>query len=412
MLSEARIYSLLEKVKEQRATPEECEELLLLLDSKEQDTVMDQMNEFFRSRASFKDSLTEFEEVYWKSAAKQVTQVNYPPKVILVNESGNGQLAAIHALRSPRNWRWAAASIVITLGIGVAAYWQFSSKTTSSVQQHAAINKLTDIGPGVEKAVLTLADGTQILLDSSKNGHLAQQGGSRVVKRNDGQLAYEPQINTTDKIVLNTLTVPRGGQYSLTLADGTNVWLNAASSIRYPTSFTGSDRVIEIAGEAYMEIAKNAKQPFRVKANGTEVIVLGTSFNVNAYADENTVKTTLIDGAVKVVKTATGGNVLLQPGEQVQVEADKGDLKVERVNTEEVIAWRNGLFSFNNADVKTIMRQLSRWYDINVVYENGIPTQRFYGEMNRNLTLSQVLKGLEVIKINCKIEGRNLIVLP
>lgn len=323
-----------------------------------------------------------------------------------------GFQAPVHRVQFLRTgWFRYAAAVVLLAGCTTAF---FLLKNGEEKQVLAAAEKKIpqEINPGGNKAVLTLDDGRKIVLDDAQNGNVAQQGGARVVKLENGRLAYEAAGSTSGKISFNTLSVPRGGQYTITLSDGTKVWLNAASSITYPNVFTGAERKVEISGEAYLEIAKNAQQPFRVKANGTEIQVLGTSFNVNAYSDENAVRATLVDGSIKVINGATSQAKLLVPGQQAEVSANNESVKVETVDTDQVLAWKNGLFSFNNADIKTVMRQLSRWYDINIVYENGIPSQRFYGDMNRNLSLSQVLKGLEVTKVNFRLEGRNLIVMP
>ncbi|MBO9635353.1 MAG: FecR domain-containing protein [Chitinophagaceae bacterium] len=314
----------------------------------------------------------------------------------------------VHFLRS--GWFRYAAAVLLLAGCAGTYFLLNNGKAEKGIASGKNIQ--TDIGAGGNKAILTLDDGRKIMLDEAQNGDLARQGSTRVVKQENGRLAYETDGAQDGKIASNTLTVPRGGQYALTLSDGTKVWLNAASSITYPNVFTGTDRKVEISGEAYLEIAKNERKPFKVKANGAEILVLGTSFNVNAYTDENAVKTTLVDGSVKVVKSSTSQAKMLIPGQQAEISESTEGVKVETVDTDQVLAWKNGLFSFNNADIKTVMRQLSRWYDITIVYENGVPAQRFYGDMNRNLTLSQVLKGLEVTKVNFRLEGRNLIVMP
>ncbi|WP_127127039.1 FecR family protein [Pseudoflavitalea rhizosphaerae] len=315
----------------------------------------------------------------------------------------------VHFLKT--SWfRYAAAVFVIA--VTALLFLLFKNDKKGKEMAAAVTPPQTDIVAGSDKAVLTLADGSRIVLDESKNGNLAQQGNARVMKLDSGRLTYQVDRGVAAKPSFNTLTVPRGGQYALTLSDGTRVWLNADSYIRYPTVFNGPERVVEISGEAYMEIAKNNKQPFIVNANGTEVLALGTSFNVNAYPDEGGVKTTLIDGGVRVRKLSSTEAKVLGPGQQAIVTGNIDFVKVESVDTEQVLAWRNGFFSFNNADIKTIMRQISRWYNINIIYEKGVPEQRFFGEMSRNLSLSQVLKGLEVTKINFRLEGRNLIVMP
>lgn len=315
----------------------------------------------------------------------------------------------VHFLKT--SWFRYAAAVVLIAATSVT-FLVLNSTDEKELVVSNSQHLQTEIGPGTNKAVLTLGDGSAIVLDEAKNGNLARQGNSKVVKLENGRLAYETERGAAEEIATNTLSVPRGGQYTLTLSDGTRVWLNAASSIKYPTAFAGAERVVEVTGEAYLEIAKNAKQPFIVRTKGTEILVLGTSFNVNAYADENAVRTTLINGSVKITKSSNAVAAMLLPGQQAETGGNTDGVKVGTVDTEQVLAWKNGFFSFNNADIKTIMRQLARWYDINIVYENGVPAQRFFGEMNRSLTLSQVLKGLEVTKVNFRLEGRNLVVMP
>lgn len=325
--------------------------------------------------------------------------------------SGLSAVAPVHRVHLLRKgwFRYAAAAFLV---IGSAATIYLLNRPEEKPVVNVAGNSQTDIPAGTDKATLTLGDGSKILLDDAQNGDLAQQGDATIKKLSDGQLVYDAAGNGKAKMAFNTLAVPRGGQYALTLSDGTRVWLNASSSIKYPSVFAGAQRLVEITGEAYLEIAKNTRQPFVVKTDETEIQVLGTSFNVNAYDDEHAEKTTLVDGSARVVKSATAQAKLLIPGQQAEISDAVDGVKVQAVDTEQTLAWKNGYFSFNNADIKTVMRQLSRWYDINIVYENGVPQQRFFGEMNRSLTLSQVLKGLEVTKVNFRLEGRNLIVMP
>lgn len=324
------------------------------------------------------------------------------------DQSGLAVVHRVHFLKT--SWfRYAAAAVLVT---GALATVYLLNRPEEKAVTTIAKNVQTDIPAGTDKAVLTLGDGSRIVLDDAENGDLAQQGDARIKKLRDGQLIYDAEENSKAKVASNTLSVPRGGQYALTLSDGTKVWLNASSSIKYPSVFAGTQRLVEISGEAYLEIAKNTHQPFVVKTDATEIQVLGTSFNVNAYNDEHAEKTTLVDGSARVIKSSSAQAKLLIPGQQAEISESSDGVKVQTVDTEQTIAWKNGFFSFNNADIKTVMRQLSRWYDINIVYENGVPQQRFFGEMNRSLTLSQVLKGLEVTKVNFRLEGRNLIVMP
>jgi ferric-dicitrate binding protein FerR (iron transport regulator) len=278
-----------------------------------------------------------------------------------------------------------------------------------------------DIAPGSEKAVLTLADGSTIILDNAANGNVAQQGGTKIIKLDNGQLAYDAGRNThrrvlSGELLYNTISTPRGGQYQITLPDGTKVWLNAASSIKFPTAFSGSTREVEMTGEAYMEIAKNSKQPFRVKANGTEIQVLGTSFNINAYSDEEAVKTTLIEGRVRV--SSLKSNVILKPGQQARIalavssdQQAKGITVVNDADIQQALAWKNSLFKFNDASIEVIMRQLARWYNLDVVYEGNV-TKTFLATIPRNVPISQVLEALEITgAVKFKVEANKVTVI-
>jgi transmembrane sensor len=270
-----------------------------------------------------------------------------------------------------------------------------------------------DVGPGGNKATLTLANGTTIQLDTVQRGAITRQGNSRVLKMDDGRLAYEPVTKKTESPVYNTLSTPRGGQYQLTLPDGSRVWLNAASSITYPTAFTNAEqRNVKITGEVYIDVVHGVNRPFRVEAGGQLIEVLGTAFNVNAYADEPVVSTTLVEGKIKVSRGKVSR--MLSPGQQVQSRQAQGEGALEMaagVDVDQVLAWKNGAFSFRNADLPTVMRQLARWYDIEVEYTGAIPAGTFDGEIGRGLTLNQVLQGLAQARINYTIVNSHKIVI-
>ena len=269
---------------------------------------------------------------------------------------------------------------------------------------------LKDIPPGGNKAVLTLSDGSTIVLNDAKNGYLAAQGSAEIVKLANGHLAYKTGGNAGAELLYNTITTPVGGQYQLTLSDGTTVRLNAASSIRFPANFVGKERQVAITGEAYFEVAKNAAMPFIVNVKDMSVKVLGTHFNVMAYDEEKVVKTTLLEGKVNVVKGEE--KAAITPGQQATAVEGKKQFKIKEVDIDEATAWISGFFQFENADVKTIMRQLSRWYDIDVVYQNTGDNRRFGGRMSRNQNLSEVLNVLELNDLHFKTEGRTVVVLP
>ena len=265
-----------------------------------------------------------------------------------------------------------------------------------------------DVGPGGNKATLTLANGTTILLDTAQRGAITSQGNSRVLKMDDGRLAYEPVTKKKESPVYNTLSTPRGGQYQLTLPDGSRVWLNAASSITYPTAFTGDERTVKISGEAYIEVVHSKDQPFRVQAGDQLLEDIGTAFNINAYSDEPVVSTTLVEGKIKVSRGKVSR--VLSPGQQVQGKGSTLEI-VAGVDVDQVLAWKNGAFSFRNADLPTVMRQLARWYDIEVEYTGAVPAGTFDGEIGRGLTLNQVLQGLAQARINYTIVNSHKIVI-
>lgn len=276
-------------------------------------------------------------------------------------------------------------------------------------QQSAQVTKKSTISPGGNKAVLTLQDGATIVLNDAENGTLARQGNSRVVKLANGQIAYDAASGPADKVYYNTMTTPRGGQYRLTLPDGSQVWLNAASSISYPTAFVGKERRVTITGEAYFEVAKDKNKPFRVVAGDQSIEVLGTHFNVMAYADEASIKTTLLEGAVKI--SAHDQVRLLKPGDQAVV-AGKSSISIQPAPIEEVMAWKNGYFKFNRVDIKHIMRQIARWYDVEVVYQGDMPDDEFVGKIGRSENIAQILHVLELEHVHFKIEGKKITVLP
>ena len=315
----------------------------------------------------------------------------------------------------------AAAAAVILILLSIGTYFIFSPKSPNQEIAKTAPSETklkNDIAPGGNRAVLTLADGSSIVLDSASNGTISQQGNIKVQKLDNGLLAYSvngQQVTENDEAFFNTITTPRGGQYHVTLADGTKVWLNAASSIRFPVVFTGTERKVEITGEAYFEVAKNKAMPFKVKVNSSEIEVLGTHFNVNAYNDEASIKTTLLEGMVKVSVPALAGNQspkFLQPGQQAGINKEGKINVLDNADTEEAVAWMNGHFQFKSADLKTILRQIARWYDVDVEYK-GNANLHFTGQLTRNDSVSKVFKELALTgEVHFKIDGKRIIVSP
>lgn len=303
----------------------------------------------------------------------------------------------IHFLKT--TWLRYAAAILLIFGAG--AYFYFSNTSSNIVQHTDPIPMQNDALPGSDKAILTLADGQQIQLDSSANHLLATKG----IENDNATIIYS---GSGEANAINTLATPKGGQYKIRLSDGTMVWLNAASSITYPTVFTEKERKVFITGEVYFEVAKDRSKPFRVNVNDLDVEVLGTHFNINSYDDESSIKTTLLEGSVQV--NHSNRKQILQPHQQAVV--SDGKLAVEKVNTQEVVAWKNGLFNFQDIKVDAAMRQLARWYDIEIQYDGKVPDGDFGGKMDRNLNLSQVLKVLDGVGVGLKLEGRVLHVKP
>jgi ferric-dicitrate binding protein FerR (iron transport regulator) len=262
--------------------------------------------------------------------------------------------------------------------------------------------------------MLVLADGTMVALDSTGDGAIATQGNTKVLKQGGGELRYESgSVTQNSEVQYNTLSTPNGGQYRITLPDGSRVWLNAASSIRYPTAFTGNTRTVIIKGEAYFEIQKNTARPFVVQANAMEVEVLGTHFNVNSYEDEPINRTTLVEGSVKVRSAnAKHFTATLKPGEQAHVKPEGNGLTVREVDLESVTAWKNGYFHFDGTPVQEVMRQVSRWYDVNIEI-NGKVAKHFRGMIPRNAAIDEVMHMLSLTgEFKYKIEGRTVRILP
>ncbi|WP_316789751.1 FecR family protein [Pedobacter frigoris] len=302
-------------------------------------------------------------------------------------------------------WKKLSAAAIFAVIVGAGFYFYWNKQNNNSYKNEY----VRDVLPGSNKAVLTLADGRQISLGDEKNGTIASQAGIKIIKTANGKLLYDLSGATGDAASpqMNTLTVPVGGQWQLILPDQTEVWLNAESSISYPTKFTGNERQIKITGEAYLEVAHNKAMPFKVESKGQIVEVLGTHFNIMAYADEQIVKTTLLEGAIKV--SVNGKSKLMQPGQQAQVGLS-GINMLDDVDLSEVIAWKNGDFSFNER-LESVMSKIARWYDVEIIYQYKPDHDIFLGKISRSRKLSSILKMLEYNgDVHFKIEGRKIIV--
>lgn len=307
-------------------------------------------------------------------------------------------------------WWTIVVLIIISAASGYIYYFK-PFEPTLAIANNSNKSVAKDAAPGGNKAVLTVSDGSTFPLDSIKSGFITQQGNVKLIKAANDELLYKPSSEMNGTVLYNTVTTPRGGQYQILLSDGSRVKLNSFSSITYPVFFTGTERSVMITGEAYFEVTENARMPFKVMAYDMEVEVQGTEFNVNAYMDEPYLKATLLKGSLKVSKNSE--KHVLQPMQQGQFDKEGKFLLEKSVDPKEVMAWRDGLFEFNNVDVKTVMRQLSRWYDVDIIYESGAPLdQEVIGEMRRDVHLSELIKLLEKNGVSCRIDGKTLIVMP
>lgn len=308
--------------------------------------------------------------------------------------------------RSNRIWTYTiAASLLLLLGL-------FIFNKLNKHEEQSPVTQLTpgDLQPGGNKATLTLADGNTIDLAEQKNGIIKNENGTQINKTAEGQLTYSSNAAATE-LKYNKLSTPRGGQYKIVLPDGTTAWLNAASSLKYPLSFTGSERVVELTGEGFFEVAKNASQPFKVRLKNDVVVeVTGTSFNINAYDDETNLVTTLLEGAVNISNKNSSTKLL--PGEQAIVQ-HTGEIKTRKdPQVAEVIAWKQGKFDFKEATIETIMRQVARWYDVDIQYQGKV-NYHFKATIPRSVTASKLFKLLEMTgNVHFEIKDKKIIVKP
>lgn len=325
--------------------------------------------------------------------------------------------------RRPVWWKYTAAAAVV-LAVSTTGYFWLNRTDVQPLAHLITQSPAHDeIVPGGDKAVLTLADGTHIVLDSAGAGTLSQQGNMKIVKLSNGQVSYQFASNNatpaaSGKILYNTISTPRGGQYNIVLSDGSKVWLNAASSLRFPAAFNGNERNVELTGEGYFEVAHNPAKPFRVAVNGMTVKVLGTHFNINAYSDDRDTKTTLLEGSVEV-ETGSQRRTIV-PGEQARVSNTSGEsgstkINIRNVDVDDVVAWKNGRFIFRDDNIQAVMRQLSRWYNVSVTYEGDVTNEEFVGVINRSRyeNISQILNMLERTRtVSFVVIGSHVTVKP
>lgn len=398
MKPNARLTYLLERLSSHNATTEELDELSALIDGDTSDTSIDDVESWLEVHVD--RQLPAYSPQQWRQVADQILRSDKLPSDPIAPPA-----TRVHYLHK---WWWAVAAVVLI----AAGTWYLNRNNPRPVRQMVH-NASLDVAPGQTGAMLTLADGSQLALDSAGNGLITRQNGTSIAMQN-GDLQYTPGQAVSGSVQYNTISTAKGRQFTITLPDGTKVWLNASSSLRFPVAFNGVDRTVEFTGEAYFEVAPNARQPFRVNVpDRISLEVLGTAFNINAYSNDRNSYTTLVNGGVKISPAGkSSGAVVLKPGEQLQATGSNFDV-TSNANVEQAIAWKNGLFNFDGVNLKDMMRQLERWYDLEIVYEGNVPNIVFFGEMSRNLKLSDVLNGLERSDVHFRLEeGRKLIVMP
>ncbi|NLR79720.1 FecR family protein [Chitinophaga eiseniae] len=385
-----RYQQLLQRWQQRTCSPQEAIELM----------------EYLRNDASNRVLLEELQAAFRQVQPGEEGMSSQPINRVregLLKHIQGAPVVPIQRSRKPGAWlRWSAAAALLAAMALPAGYVLRHQSATSSAKKPIAAAPVAE----QRKTVLTLANGQKVELDKAGMAQLAQ--GNSTIRNQNGQLIYEQTNSGQAALLYNTLTTAPRETYPLVLADGSKIWLNAGSSLRFPAAFAGNERKVELTGEAYFEIATDAHKPFRIQVKQMTVEVLGTHFNINAYTDETTMNTTLLEGAVNI--NSGRSSLRLAPGEQSQVSGDGQIKKITGVNTDEIMAWKEGYFKFENADLATVLRQFSHWYDVDVVYEGNVKPRKFFGMISRKSTLPNVLKMLNANDIAYRIDGRKLII--
>ena len=416
-MTDTRLKDLFKKYLDESITPEEFSQLYEMIRAGYDPESIDELLKTTFSDPGFAVNPEEYDRDEVFASLLATIEKKEAKKPMLSPEPAPAPVIPLY-----RKWRIATAAAVILLMAGSIYYL---SRRQPSPDHPISQKKPTpfDAPPGHSGAILTLADGKHIRLDEAQNGSLTQQGNTSLVKQG-GQLSYSAKDassaaaptaspnnrSNAPEVLYNTVTTPRGREFELVLADGTRVSLNAASTIRFPTTFTGKERRVEVSGEAYFEVTHNENMPFVVQVNSTEIAVLGTHFDVADYNDENNVSATLLEGSVKVSNGPQ--NTLLAPGEQARLDRTTSVLSRKKVNVEEVVAWTKGRLSFNNSDLPRLMRQISRWYDVDVIFGGNIPNVRIGGFLHRDVNLSTILDYLADNGVHYRTEGKTITILP
>lgn len=395
-----RLQQLLRQYFDNTITREDCEDLLTHLDDGDPSTVSVAID---RALEINKASVSRFEPDRRKHVYDQLISEIHERQAIPTQQVAPRNVSTIP-------WMKVAALLVAAISIGILLY----TKKQSAIITIPIVSESKDsiTLPEHNQAILTLADGSTILLNDSLGGVLARESGVEIRKTKGGGIFYEPkQTNITNgPLSYNTFSTPKGSTYQILLPDGTKVWLNTASSIRYPVAFTGNERHISLTGEAYFEVAHNASKPFTVEANGSTIQVLGTHFNVSAYTDEKQTTTTLVEGSVNVSKN--GNTVLLKSNQQATVDVLTGAIRRSTADVRSALAWKNGYFRFDNESIEDIVDKISRWYDIDAVEYQGEFNERFTGTFQRSKDIAQLFSHLEKLApIHFKIKERRVVIM-
>lgn len=344
------------------------------------------------------------QDIEWM--AEQLDEANLVKQRMLLNIRQELFPGKVHRLK-PMYYRLANIAAVIL--VFIAFVWLFLNPPSKPVINNPQV-KIEQIKPGSNKATLAIATGDEIILDQIGRGKIVEQGGVRVLKTKEGQVVFTVVAKNGIKPLLSTISTPKGGQYEVVLPDGTKVWLNSASSIQFPTTFTGKERNVSLKGEAYFEVTKNKAMPFKVKTDLQEIEVLGTHFNIMAYDNENTIQTTLLEGSVRVF--GKGASVLLNPGQQAELNKRNSRISIQDVSTKAVIAWKNGIFMFEHEDMHAILNKVSRWYDVEIIYKNTGNDHRYSGSISRFKDVTEVLKTMEMTgTVHFEIKERRIYVM-
>lgn len=393
--TKAQFESLLSKYLDKSCSLEELKELFSYIDVAE---YRDQLEIIMHEHYETLELAPAAEGVDWEHMLSAVTATSGEPK----------KIRTLWSVIIP-----VAAAVLIVLSAGIF-FWTNQSEVKHKNQDVKALVK-KDIAPGGNKAVLKLADGTEIVLDGHATGVLASEGSTQISKTRDGMLVYDAAASRLSEVPavseprINTLTTPSGGQYMLILPDQTKVWLNAESSVSYPSVFSGTERNVTLTGEAYFEVAKDKQHPFKVKAGSAEVKVLGTHFNIMSYDNEGQMQISLAEGSVRV--DLANDSRILSPGQQALIKAGTSRIILKQIEIDEAIDWKNGLFQFDNAPIDQVMRQIKRWYNVEVIYQGAKPDLFITGMISRSNKVSKILDLIEAAGgVNFEIGDKQIIV--